>query len=902
MNGINAAIGNDGGAMLDEPVLPWHDERLQRLHQCLVEAYNTPALAEELVEQAGPELPYTIEWSGNMRAIWRSILNTAARQGRLRTLLAKAVADPLAAAFSDRIAAAVDACTPASAATAPASGGNEGTPIIDRDEEQANLLRALTGDGPNIVVVTGATGVGKSKLVQTVVADLKRQPGGPRICWHELAPTEGLALKTLIDDIERGRPLSPRRRRESLLTRLEAALEGPGLSPLLIVIDAAEQLFTVGTDTPLGLDLDEGFEVLSRSRHTRVKVVLITQTPPVSPRNGGWPSAAEPVNVSGLRFDDYAAFIRSLDHRDRAGLLTSPERLDNLTWQLRGNPRFAELLYAVLCGSARDVDIDDLSEDLAALDHGEIAEFLTGELICGLHPDHRAVVEALAAFGALVTPEAVFELLRQRLSLSAVNDALRNLVEHHVVRRVVRQEPPAVWYTVPSTDTDRMLAHLPEFGEDGRLRLLHRAANVLTPLRTRDVDVVTLADLRVHFMELAVLLRARLYEAAFGQIRQMDEFLVRWNCTYLLLSQRLALQGHLESEDANLSNYNAIGIDYVALGQFAEAAQSFDSAAQRVGFSKDPSVPQKLWINRAAMHWEQGNTREAAKLYKRALKHDFSDPEDEAAALDGLADCHRRWGDYMKALELSERARSGAAFVESSLAISICLKQARWHAELRRFNDAARLLRAAREAALRRPEISAWEPACLDAQADLHLWEARPRQAVETAAEAIDVASAQHDPVVLMQARTTQCLAYLFQDDPVEAVRAIEPAEAYRRPGRSLIVLALAGLATGRRRNRGKAAAYFDRLFDEAHIRLKHDLQDFGAWDMKGLALCHRYLDQDNDVEPALTAFRTAHSLAPHGTALAGRLVFLVQEIERCGRRRDQFQPVIELLRTRAGQ
>src|SRR6185436_11587761 len=95
---------------------------------------------------------------------------------------------------------------------------------------------------------------------------------------------------------------------------------------------------------------------------------------------------------------------------------------------------------------------------------------------------------------------------------------------------------------------------------------------------------------------------------------QIDRFLVRWNCSDLLLDQRRELRGKLDP-DEELSNWTAIGYACVARGLFVEARQAYDEAARYLDASDDLSAVQKLTINRAQLRWADGATIEAEQLY-----------------------------------------------------------------------------------------------------------------------------------------------------------------------------------------------------------------------------------------------------------------------------------------------
>jgi tetratricopeptide (TPR) repeat protein len=191
---------------------------------------------------------------------------------------------------------------------------------------------------------------------------------------------------------------------------------------------------------------------------------------------------------------------------------------------------------------------------------------------------------------------------------------------------------------------------------------------------------------------------------AFDAVRFLDRFLRQWNCSDLLLEQRKTLRGKLESKDRELANYNALGYACASRGRYAEAAEAFEDALMLLGHSNDPTAGHKVLINLANLWLEQNDTWKAADLYRRALSEELLDIEDRAVASNGLADCHRRWGDYDAAIALSTEALEYARGVDSPLAVRIALKLARWCCELMRLDDANELLQLAEATATQRAD------------------------------------------------------------------------------------------------------------------------------------------------------------------------------------------------------
>ena len=86
---------------LDDANGDWTRPELRELRDLLVLAYRRPTVAEQLADEAGI-VPGTFPLLPNMRATWTAAVRELLNQGKLRTLVMGAAADPTAAAFRPR--------------------------------------------------------------------------------------------------------------------------------------------------------------------------------------------------------------------------------------------------------------------------------------------------------------------------------------------------------------------------------------------------------------------------------------------------------------------------------------------------------------------------------------------------------------------------------------------------------------------------------------------------------------------------------------------------------------------------------------------------------------------------------------------------------------------------------
>ncbi|MGH3253055.1 MAG: tetratricopeptide repeat protein [Trebonia sp.] len=231
-----------------------------------------------------------------------------------------------------------------------------------------------------------------------------------------------------------------------------------------------------------------------------------------------------------------------------------------------------------------------------------------------------------------------------------------------------------------------------------------------------------------------------------------------------------------------------------------------------------------------------GDTDRAETGYRDALalagEHD--DKQDRMAAMVGLSDCFRRHGQYDEAIGYGKSALCVAQAEKSSWAADIAIKLARWHSELDQRSEAHRFLEIAQREALEHPKDPALPVRCLDGQADLLLDDDRPDEARDVARRALNRALELNNTVVTMQARITMAMACLRLGDAPAAGREIYRAIPYRRPGRSLVLLALQALTALQADPRpNETKKLFEQLKGEAVQRRKRDQKDFAAWDFE---------------------------------------------------------------------
>ncbi|MET8463445.1 hypothetical protein [Micromonospora zamorensis] len=761
-------------------------------------------------------------------------------------------------------------------------------------EDQHRRLRTRLATGPfGMVLVRGRPGMGKTKLLDVTLQALQSGDVTERslhIRKYLASRDRRLDVRTLIDLIG-GEPLpgKPAAGRSSLV-RLEAVLDDLGGPPVVVAVDSAESLLDPHSRVLVDRDLDEAFALLSDEPDRRISIVLASQQDPVSPSGFGWPEIDEPIVVGRVEPQQFLAFLRTRDYNGMLELDALPDDQQRKLWQrLQGNPRLGELVCAIVCGTS--IDLRSLVEGLPRGVEAAVASHITGLLIENFDDWRRDVLHAVAAFGTHVPLHAVVELLADKWSPEKVARAARYLLQGRVLRSAHNGD-----VHLPPADANIILSRIPV--TEAR-RLLVRAANALYSLR--EAAPRTLEDLRIPFAEVEALIAADELVAAHDVIAEIDELLRVWNCSYLLLEQRLTVRDALQHIEDRLSNDNAIASIYFTTGRLEEADEVYGSALKLAHQDGRASDAVALHNNLGLLNLAANRTgrAEAEFTYARQEALAAGDQAGHAGALEGLAYCRRRHGDYDDAVAHAQAALDLPGIADDRR-LTVILRLVRWYAERADLDTAWTWLASARKMATERNE-DALIAACLESEADLvlgtNLTGGSVDEAVRLAHGAVDLALRLENASILRRARTTLCVAHLRQGDFSEAARQIRRAYHYRGPQPPLAVLALLALTT-RLTEPAAASAWFDRLLILTTERLKEDPEVVSTRGFEAFARSGRLLERRDTLEAAIGAITGSGQDRVHAVArgLTGRLQFLLHTLDASGTPPGQLTPVIARL------
>ncbi|SNY36950.1 hypothetical protein [Paractinoplanes atraurantiacus] len=780
---------------------------------------------------------------------------------------------------------------------APASDTAE-TKIIDRFFEREALTDRLAYGPHGVVSVEGERGVGKSKLIDVAIRSVPAKAGVERAPrrYH----VRHLDVRTLVELI--GGPAQEGS--GSALVQLESVLDRLGDTPVVVAVEYAENLLdqTHRIDDP---DLADAFDMLADEPDHRVSVVLETRHGAVLSAARPWPD--DTVVVPALEQDDFLTLVRD-KHPDMGGHLDAlPVAARRQLWEYAGGNAHAGELICAVVGDAAVMTLPELIGSLHDNRHRPVRHLIE-VLVPGLPQRSQDVLRALAALRTPVPAKAVTEL---------VPGAQPSLTKLHRQGLVLRQ---GRLYWLSPADAKVILDQVPK---PDRSQLFFDAAEALEVHEVHDPRSVS--DLRYHFAELDCLLDAGEYPSAVELISELDGYLGEWNCSTLLRQQRERIRKELEDPALAMSNESALGGIYVDLGRRGAAGIAYGNALKLAGPDAAPGVLGRLHANLAAMEWAANDIDRAQSHFEYAWEKatEAGDRDAVAGSITGLADCHRRRGDFSAAIDRAaeafaaatseDPARAGTSTDGRTAAVGLAVRLSRWNAEQERRDEAHKWLEKAR---LLAESGRDWHRAAyLDGLADLRLAErladGEVEEAVTTARNAADLARRVHDGAILLQARTTLCVAHLRAGRYPEASREIIRADRYRSRGRHLVVhglLALTARLTGDRR----AGQHFDDLLEEAEARIAADIGmrdtidgrridsgpgDFGARHLRGFAQCGLAVDGRGDVEAAVETFRmTDLPRRPHAPGLVTRLRFLLEKLDRSGGSPGLLGPAIDAL------
>lgn len=566
-----------------------------------------------------------------------------------------------------------------SAAPAPAAGGAGARryPLVGRERELAGLLEAYAAVGPEgrLVVVDGETGIGKTRLIEELVARVRAEgavAATVRCVEDEAGLAYGCAIELVRSALREGSGnVDPAAAAETarlvpeLGTPPTPTLDGPGaqarfldgVARVLLEATAGERPGVLAVDDVHWADASslEVLAYLARRLGDRPVLVLATWRPEETPA------------------DHPARRILADAARDGLGAAVVPERLD---------PEDVAELAATAGASA------ELAERLYEETQGLpffVVEYLDsqpeGSADWSLPPGVRGLLEARVTGTSEVAGQVVAAaaVLGRQFDLDLIRDVSGRSEEETVTaleeltRRGLLAESGGGELAFCHEQARRVTY---ELTSAGRRRLLHgRAAAALAP---RDVGGALAGAVAQHLR-----LAGRDGEAAAAYRRAGEHARDLYANAEALAAFREALA---LGDDDPATLHEAIGDLETLAGEYGRALDSYEAAAALAAPGRLAAVEHRIGL----LHARRGEWELARRSFEDALAAGPDPGLAARLAADRSLNAHRRRRDdearelAEEALALAERAEDRRALAQAHNILGVLASGRAEHGEARR--------------------------------------------------------------------------------------------------------------------------------------------------------------------------------------------------------------------------
>ncbi len=821
----------------------------------------------------------------------------------------------------------------------------------DRTVETEQVFKFLQDDSQRLMTIVGRGGVGKTAMVCRLLKGLEggelpdglgsmkvegivylSESGSHRVnfanLFYDLCKLLPADAANALDAVYKNPQASTASKMSALLDRFTAG-------KVVLLLDNVEPLVSVETFDIADAELDECLRALLHGAHSALKVILTTR---IAPRglNLCEPGRQRKLELEkGLEQKYAVEMLREMDVDGKLGLKSAdPEVLKRACERTLGFPRALEALFAILA-SDRYTTLEEL---LAMPTPVNVVEALVGEAFNRLDTNAQKVMQALAVYNRPVTPAAVDYLLAPHIPAIDSAPILQRLANMHFARKEsgrfylhpvdrefafglipekdlttkdtkVTKEEPKAFNALPKYEdlfkSSRSL-RATRFDAFTQHDLTSRAADYFAQARKPRAEWKKLDDLSAQLAEFDLRCAAGDYDTAARVLREFDfNYLLLWGHYRLAIDLHLCVKDNLQDNNLILGNLIMLGLASKSIGYEKEAITYYEIGL-RVSHEVNNRQAEDAFLgNLGNAYASLGDINKAIKFHEQqlAIARDIGKRKDESDALTNLGNRHAALGDANKAIDFYQQAliidqevgnHIGEGYDLGNLGVR--------YMELGDAHKAIEFYKQALSIFHETGDKSAVSIA-LENLGHCFLSLEEYQQAEENYEQAIQIADEITSPQIQNGARYELALAYLFQNDLVNARATIEAALQYDVPENNHNASALHGIILLRLKDlTGLARQAFLRAIGQADEILSKTAEYYDALDAKGLALCglaicgedggQKTVDSGRETvddgqrstvyrQQAIEAFRKARQIAPHA-GVVKRVLRLFDELAKC--------------------
>jgi len=523
-------------------------------------------------------------------------------------------------------------------------------------------------------------------------------------------------------------------------------------------------------------------------------------------------------------------------------------------------------LFGILSAD-RDTTLKEILEDTKRLLPEKVVDVLVGEAFSRLELGAQRVMQALATCRSPVPAAAVDYLLQPYVPGVDSAPLLRRLVNMQFARGESKR------YYLHQVDRDYALSHLPE-GTPGdhkqepaplsRFALTHRAAEWFKQSRKASADWKTLEDLAPQLSEYELRLSGQEYDEAAAILLAIDYYLILWGHFQLTAELHQNLQGHIEDPGLAIDSADNLGMAHWRMGQYQQALSSEERALSMAREQKNTRAEAACLLGLGVVYADLGQSVTAIDCFEKALAlyRALEDPSGEACVLGNLANQSAARGRTDEAIEYHVKALDSHRRSHDSQgeALTLC-NLGDDYADLGNYDDALERLgeahRLARAIGYRLIEMGS-----LAFMAYVYMDTGDLAKGIEKFREAIDLADGAENNQFQNEARLGLAVAYLLRNELAKAHEVAEAACQYDFPLGNNRAAMVDGIVSLRQNDEASAREAFHAAIGQSNDLLSRNPNRFGAFDVKGLALCGLALCENvKHAALAKEAFQAARAL-----------------------------------------